>query len=74
LRRSLLGAPLLFAVLLASCGKTSPATNKDGSMGGIDAGGFADGGTLSSCLERPGDPPRPPNGQLPCELIPPNLR
>jgi len=42
-----------------------------GSVGG--AGGAADGG-LVGCLERPGTLDRPPNGQLPCELIPPGLR
>ncbi|HET7543192.1 MAG TPA: hypothetical protein VFK05_25135 [Polyangiaceae bacterium] len=28
---------------------------------------------LSSCLEQPGQVPRPPAGKLPCELIPPSL-
>lgn len=30
-------------------------------------------GALKACLERPGELPRPPRGQLPCELVPPGL-
>jgi hypothetical protein len=36
----------------------------------------SEGGTssgLKACLERPDELPRPPMGQLPCELIPPGL-
>jgi hypothetical protein len=40
----------------------------------VDSGsGGADGG-LTACLDRPGALDRPPNGRLPCELIPPGLR
>jgi hypothetical protein len=28
---------------------------------------------LAACLDRPTDLPRPPAGQLPCELLPPGL-
>jgi hypothetical protein len=72
LKPILLGMPLavtvFFALLLASCGKGNSA-NKDGA--GVDATVSPDGGALAACLERPGEPPRPPNGRLPCELIPP---
>jgi hypothetical protein len=27
----------------------------------------------ANCLSRPGDLPRPPEGRLPCDLIPPGL-
>jgi hypothetical protein len=27
----------------------------------------------ANCLDRPGDLPRPPEGRLPCDLIPPGL-
>ncbi len=37
-------------------------------------GGGAGGGGRAACLERPGALDRPPNGQLPCELIPPGLQ
>jgi hypothetical protein len=38
-------------------------------------GGDDDGSptTAANCLSRPGDLPRPPDGRLPCELIPPGL-
>ena len=70
-------------MLLSSCGKSNPATNKDAAMGGLDAGGLdaggldagsVDTGTLAACLEQPGTPARPANGRLPCELIPPGSR
>ena len=28
---------------------------------------------LTHCIDRPNELPRPPTGQLPCELIPPGL-
>jgi len=29
--------------------------------------------TLQSCIERPNELPRPPTGELPCELLPPGF-
>ena len=55
-------------LLSASCGKDEIVTG--GSGGGSGAGGS---GPLRSCLDRPDELPRPPTGQLPCELIPPGL-
>lgn len=37
-------------------------------------GGTGGGGGLVGCLDTPGTLDRPPNGRLPCELIPPGLR
>jgi len=44
----------------------------NGGTGGI--GGTGGGGGLVGCLDTPGTLERPPNGRLPCELIPPGLR
>jgi hypothetical protein len=56
-------------------------TGGTGGSGGGGATGGSGGGTGGSdggraaCLDRPpGELDRPPNGQLPCELIPPGLR
>ncbi len=38
----------------------------------LDGGKPVDAGR-TSCLDRPGSPSRPPDGRLPCELIPPGL-
>jgi hypothetical protein len=49
-----------------------------GLAGMVGAGGAAgSGGSASAsapCLDQPTDLPRPPEGRLPCELIPPGLR
>ncbi|MBK7863912.1 MAG: hypothetical protein IPJ65_35950 [Archangiaceae bacterium] len=56
---------VLGAVLLCACPSPGPL---DGGAGG----GSGDAG-LVPCPDRPGEPPRPPSGQLPCELIPPGF-
>lgn len=52
---------------LAACGDNQEAP-KDAPP--ADA---ADPGALAPCLDRPTDLPRPPTGQLPCELLPPGF-
>ena len=44
-----------------------------GRGGASGSGGASQDGGLKPCLDRPTDLPRPPSGQLPCELIPPGL-
>ena len=74
---ALLGA--LLAAGACGGGKGKPA---DGGFGGGGIGGSvgpggstgAGGVTGTACLDRPGELERPPNGRLPCELIPPGLR
>jgi hypothetical protein len=59
---------ILMAVLVAAgCGDNKGERQRDDA--GIDAS--VDAGRLTGCL----DTPRPvaPNGQLPCDLIPPGL-
>jgi hypothetical protein len=63
--------PLVWALLLAlgaggAC-KDRPVNSGSGGIGGVDGG-------LAACVDRPGALDRPPNGRLPCELIPPGLR
>ena len=48
-------------------GSGAVAGGSGGSAGGADGG-------LAGCLDQPGALDRPPNGRLPCELIPPGLR
>lgn len=55
------------APLAVSCGDNRPPATPDD--GGIDAAPEA----LAPCLDRPTDLARPPNGALPCELLPPGL-
>jgi len=38
-----------------------------------DSSGSNNSATLSACLERPDELPRPPTGTLSCGLIPPGL-
>jgi hypothetical protein len=54
--------------LLAACGDNIKATPQDA---GSDA---TDASALAACLDRPTDLPRPPTGQLPCELLPPGFK
>jgi hypothetical protein len=68
--------------LICSCGKSKPASPKDGGANDVGTGsdvsvtdfGSPDAGALSPCLEQPTALPRPPAGRLPCDLIPPGLR
>jgi hypothetical protein len=70
-------AAFLVAVLLAACGDNqrppSGEVEADAAPVEIDAGIDGAPSTLGACLDRPTDLPRPPTGQLPCELIPPGL-
>jgi hypothetical protein len=60
------------AVMDASAAKDSGAP--DGAIDAVDAN-TSEGGasSLKACLDQPNELPRPPMGQLPCELIPPGL-
>ncbi len=49
-------ALIVLLVLLASCSGKAPVTTPT---------------TLAPCLDRPEGAVVPPNGQLPCELLPP---
>ncbi|HVK75185.1 MAG TPA: hypothetical protein VM734_17770 [Kofleriaceae bacterium] len=71
---SLLAASLLAT---AACGDNSSSLPKDAALADdaslpTDAG--VDGSpAIGPCLDRPTDLPRPPSGQLPCELYPPGF-
>jgi len=58
---------LVLALGAGGACKDRPVNSGSGGIGGADGG-------LAACLERPGQLERPPNGRLPCELIPPGLR
>ncbi|CAN5822614.1 hypothetical protein BH11MYX3_BH11MYX3_45700 [soil metagenome] len=60
---------LLFAVL-AACGDNSHPATEDG---GLDAPADASSGRVTGCLDRPGVLPTAPNGELPCDLVPPGV-
>jgi hypothetical protein len=64
-------ALVFFVVLAAACGDNEKPTTPDDA--GIDAGPDANPQALAPCLDRPTDLPRPPSGQLPCELLPPDF-
>jgi hypothetical protein len=81
MRRGLWPSALALAVtVVVSCGKDdlpgTPAPIDGGSSSGAGgAGGAAptsDAG-LVPCLDRPTELERPPSGQLPCELLPPDF-
>ena len=57
-------APLLaLCMLLVSCASDDPpALNRE-----------PGDGVLTPCLDKPNELTRPPAGQLPCELLPPNF-
>lgn len=75
------GAAMVIGALVAAsaCGGgkgKSPDGGPGGAGGSIGiggAGGAADA-DLVGCLDQPGAIDRPPNGRLPCELIPPGVR
>jgi hypothetical protein len=73
-RHGLAATALLLALLGAgACGKSKPSAATPTPDGGItpDVGSTVETGALANCLDSPNDLPRPPTGQLPCELIPP---
>lgn len=63
-------AALLFALACAVLGACGDDTQPPA---GPDAGPDANPGALASCLGEPTKLARPPTGQLPCELLPPNF-
>lgn len=64
---------LAAALLVGACGDNIKGT-PPGEAGPDDAP-VADAGpeALAPCLDRPTDLPRPPDGVLPCELLPPGF-
>lgn len=68
---------LLFAIcLLGACGDdaSTPADAATPADGRTPDAAVPDGGMpVSACLESPTDLPRPPTGQLPCDLLPPGF-
>ncbi len=64
MRRALTAAAALLA--LAGC-----PHQPDPVDAGTDAGMMSMG---EHCLDRPGEMAKPPNGQLPCELLPPGFK
>lgn len=58
---------IIICGLLVGCGDNSKAKPGDAGIDGTDASE-----RLTGCLDSPGLPPAP-NGQLPCDLIPPGL-
>ncbi len=60
--------------LFAGCGDDLRAGNVPGDDAAV-ADAVVDGATtsLTSCLDRPDDLPRPPTGALPCDLVPPTF-
>jgi hypothetical protein len=86
-RHFLFAWPVLVVALVASCGKDDAPGNPapDGGSGtsagtgggtgtstGTGGGTPGDGG-LVPCLDRPTELERPPNGELPCDLLPPGF-
>lgn len=59
---------IIVCALFAACGDNNEKSYKDA---GIDAPPDAPG-SLTGCLDTPGAP-MAPNGQLPCDLVPPGL-
>jgi hypothetical protein len=60
---------IISVLLAAACGDNKEATPKDA---GADAAPDA-AIPIGGCLDQPTDLPRPPSGQLPCELLPPGF-
>ncbi len=81
---SLLAAGAIAAGLVTTtgCGDNMPSVPGDDAAAAVtDAAPVADAPTdagtdaaaIGPCLDRPTDLPRPPTGQLPCELLPPGF-
>ena len=66
------GAWLLLGLLGIAPACSSDANRPTPTGGGGSSG--AGGGGLVGCLDQPGALDRPPNGRLPCELIPPGVK
>jgi len=65
---------LFMGALLLALGAGGACSSDSGKLGNAGTGGTGGGGGLVGCLDTPGTLDRPPNGRLPCELIPPGLR
>jgi hypothetical protein len=70
--------PLICALAvlgLAGCGDNHVRPPPDARPDEPDAADEPDAGpeVLGPCLDRPTDLPRPPTGQLPCDLLPPGF-
>ena len=61
----------LALVGLVGCGDNNVQPPPDARPDSPDAGEVPE--ELAPCLDRPTDLPRPPSGQLPCDLLPPGF-
>jgi hypothetical protein len=61
---------VLLLLALVACGDNTRVVPKDAAP---DAPPDATETALKPCLDQPTDLPRPPSGQLPCELLPPGF-
>ncbi len=62
---------IIVCALLAACGDNGKAQNQHDDAG-VDSTTSDAPAKLTGCLDSPGVP-MAPNGQLPCDLIPPGL-
>jgi hypothetical protein len=69
-----LGGLLIALGAAGACSSDAGKVTPSGGGGAGGSGGGGAGGGLAGCLDAPGALDRPPNGQLPCELLPPGLR
>jgi hypothetical protein len=65
---------LAVGALALALGAGGACSSDSGKLANGGTGGTGGEGGLTACLDRPGALERPPNGRLPCELIPPGLR
>jgi hypothetical protein len=67
---------LVAALAAGACGdNVAPPAQDDAAPPVVDAANNPDAGTpvRGPCLDRPTDLPRPPVGELPCDLYPPGF-
>lgn len=66
---------LVAAIALAACGDDEHVGGDDAARpdAAVDAPPPDAPPALAPCLDRPGDLPRSPSGQLPCDLLPPGF-
>jgi len=65
------GLLLTLALTLVGCGDNSLPGASDGPS--VDPDGPPVVSPLAPCIDRPADLPRPPTGQLSCDLLPPGF-
>jgi hypothetical protein len=77
---SRLGLVLAVALVGSACSDDDKSTSNGGQPPALDSNvvdaGTPDGAApapLAACVDRPGDLPRPPGTELPCELLPPGF-